>query len=40
MKAARVIGDEEYLVLRDRKVTVIAKRALSAWARVRELLGG
>ena len=39
-QTARVIGDEEYLVLRERGAAVVAKRPLSLWARVRMLVGG
>jgi hypothetical protein len=39
-QTARVIGDEEYLVLRERGAAVVAKRPLSLWARVRVLVGG
>jgi hypothetical protein len=33
-----VIGDEEYLVLRERKQLAVAERPLTWWARVRHLL--
>ncbi len=35
----RVIGEDQYLVLRIGKTTTVAKRPLTAWARARQLLG-